>query len=105
MVVTTVPNFLNCILFTDETGFTCNAVFKSYNTHIWSDENSHARQEVRFQRRFYINVWVGIVNDRLVGPYVLPNRLNVAQHLEILNNVLEEQLDVEVPVGERVRMW
>ena len=41
-----------------------------------------------------------IVNDRLVGPYVLPNRLNVTQYPEFLNNVLEEQLDVEVPLGE-----
>ena len=41
-------NFLNCILFTDEAGFTCNAIFNSH-TYIWSDKNPHARQEVRFQ--------------------------------------------------------
>ena len=46
-----------------------------------------------------------IVNDRLVGPYVLPNRLNSAQYLEFLNNVSKEQLDVEVPLGEPVYMW
>ena len=43
-------SFLMCILFTDEAGFTRNAVFNSHNTHIWSDESPHARQEVRFQR-------------------------------------------------------
>ena len=32
-------NFLNCILFMDEAGFTKKAVFNSHNTHIWSDEN------------------------------------------------------------------
>ena len=95
------PNFLNCILFTDETGYTRSAVFNSHNTHIYFDENSHPRQEVRFQRRFSINVCGGIINDRLVGP----KRLNAAQYREFLNNVLEEQLDVEVPLGERVRMW
>ena len=36
------PNFLNCILFTDEAGFTHNSVFNSHNTHIWSDENPQA---------------------------------------------------------------
>ena len=50
-------------------------------------------------------MWAGIVNDHLVGPYVLPNRLNAAQYLECLNNVLEEQLDVEGPLDEPVRMW
>ena len=41
------------------------------------------------QQWFSINVWTGIVKDRLVGPYVLPNRLNQAHCLEFLNNVLE----------------
>ena len=97
------PNILNCILFTDEAGFTGRAAFNNHNTRNWSDV--HSCQEVRFQRRFFINVWAGIINDRLVGPYVLPNRLNAAQYLEFLNNVLEEERDVEVPLGERVRMW
>ena len=35
-------------------------------THIWPHENPQARQEVLFQRRFSINMWAGIVNDRLV---------------------------------------
>ena len=46
-----------------------------------------------------------LVNDRLVGSYVLPNRLNAAQYFEFLNNVLKEQLDVKVYLGERVHMW
>ena len=57
-------------------------LFSTVTTHIWSDKNPHARQEVRFQRRFSINVWTGIVNDRLVGPSVLLNKLNAAQYLE-----------------------
>ena len=73
------PNFLNCIRFTDKAGFTLNPVFNSHNTHIWSYQNPLARQEVRFQRRFSINVWASIVNDRLVGLYVLLNRLNASR--------------------------
>ena len=73
------PSFLNCILFTYKAGFPRNVVI---NTHIWSDENPYAGQEVRFQQRLSKNVWAGIVNDRLVGPCVLLNKLNVAQYLE-----------------------
>ena len=50
-------------------------------------------------------MWPGIVNGRLVGPYILPNKLNEAQYLEFLNNGFEEELDVKVHLGERVRMW
>ena len=46
-----------------------------------------------------------IVNDRLVGPFVLLIRLNAAQYLEFLNNVLKEQLEVEVLLSKRVHMW
>ena len=46
-----------------------------------------------------LNVWAGIVNNRLVEPYVLPNRLNAVQYFEILNSVLEEQLDLAVLLG------
>ena len=42
------PNFLKCILFTDEAGFKRNVVFNSDNTHFLSDETPHARQQVRF---------------------------------------------------------
>ena len=43
------PNFLNCILFTDEVGFTRNAVFNTHNTHIsttifvWNLSNNIAK--------------------------------------------------------------
>ena len=38
-------------------------------------------------------------------PYVSSNSINAAQYLEFLNSVLEEHLDVEVLLGERVPMW
>ena len=93
------PNFLNCILFTDEVGFARNAVFHNHNTHIWSDENPLARQEVRFQRQFAINVWP------LSWTLCFTKQTKRAHYLEFLNNVLEEHLDVKVPLGERVLMW
>ena len=44
-------------------------------------------------------MWTGIVNDRLVELDFLPNKLNAAQYFEFLNNVLDDQLDMEVPLG------
>ena len=41
-------------------------------------------------------------------PNISTHRLVISQfvvYFELLNNVLEEQLDAEVPVGQRVRMW
>lgn len=69
------PLFLENVLCTDEAGFTRNGIFNYHNTHHWSDENPHAVVESRHQIRFSVNVWAGILGDRLIGPFFLPLRL------------------------------
>jgi hypothetical protein len=45
------------------------------NTQVWVDDNPHITVASRYQHRFSISVWVGILGDQLLGPVVLPNRL------------------------------
>ncbi|KAJ4435499.1 hypothetical protein ANN_18115 [Periplaneta americana] len=54
--------------------------------HLWADENPHAVEETRHQHRFSINVWVGVLGDRL-RPYVLPQRLTGARYQGFVINV------------------
>ena len=75
------PNCLYCILFTDKA------------------------DSLAIQFSTAITLTFGPMKIHLVWHYILPNRLNAAQYLEFLKNVLKKQLDVEVPLGERVRMW
>lgn len=98
------PNFLNNLLMTDEAGFTREGIFNSRNTHVWSDENPHAIRERGFQQHFSLNVWAGIVGDHLIGPYILPPRLNAEGYLHFLRNVLNELLE-DVPLANRREMW
>ena len=42
------------------------------NNHVRDDENTYAQHSNGFQKRFGINAWAGIVDDRLIGPYLLP---------------------------------
>jgi hypothetical protein len=80
------PNFLRQHLTTDEAGFTRDAVFDNHNTHVWCDENPHQ------------------VGDRLIGPHIIPPRLNGAAYLDFLQNVLNELLE-DVPLATRRDMW
>lgn len=98
------PNFLSTVLSTDEAGFTREGIFNMRNTHIWAEENPHGFREHSFQRQFSINVWAGIVNGQLIGPYIMPNRLNGEEYLHFLNNVLF-QLVEDVPLDIRANMW
>lgn len=97
-------HFCAKVLFTDECCFTRNGIINFHNAHNWSDVNPHATRQQRFQHRFSVNVWAGILGDTLLGPHVLPQRLNAASYLEFLENVLPNYLD-DVPLLTRTQMW
>lgn len=54
--------------------------------------------------RWTINIWAGILGDRIIGPYVLPCRLNAEAYLTFLRAALPELLE-DVPLALRTRMW
>jgi hypothetical protein len=97
-------DFLPKVLFTDEASFTRDGINNFHNNHVWADENPHATFESRHQQRFSVNVWAGIFADRLIGPYVLPNRLSGASYLQFIRDTLPELLD-EIPLEDRTSMW
>lgn len=97
-------NFAANILFTDEAIFTNNGVINFHNNHVWADENPHAVVQSRHQHRFSLNVWLGVLGDRLIGPAFLPNRLNGELYLGFLNDTLPPLLE-NVPLNDRVRLW
>ncbi|EZA49331.1 hypothetical protein X777_12361 [Ooceraea biroi] len=91
------PDFAANILFTDEAIFTNNGIIHFHNKHVWADENPHAVVESKHQHRFSLNVWVGILRDRLIGPVFFPNRLTGAVYLDFLNNTLPPLLEDRTP--------
>lgn len=100
----TQPNFGCHVLFSDEACFTKDGYFNSRNSHIWSEDNPHAIALRRDQHQFAINVWAGIVGEQIVGPYLLPPRLNGHSYAQFLQHVLPELLE-DVPLNIRAGMW
>lgn len=97
-------DFLKRVLFTDETTFTREGIVNKKNNHFWAQENPHEIRQQNFQMRFSVNIWAGIVNDTLIGPYMLPNRLNRQTYLTFLRDVLPELLH-NLPLEVRLNMW
>ncbi|KAJ8942383.1 hypothetical protein NQ318_011730 [Aromia moschata] len=80
-------NFISNILFTGEASFTKNGITNLHNVHVWADENPHATVVSYYQHQFQsINIWAGIIGNFLIGPFVLPERLNGQLYLEFLQN-------------------
>lgn len=93
-------NFLNHIMFSDEASFSTNGVVSSQNARYWASENPDWVINCKSQYSEKVNVWCGVLKDRLIGPYFFDGNMNGENFLEFLNNQLSEEID-EIPLAER----
>ncbi|KAJ4434760.1 hypothetical protein ANN_23329 [Periplaneta americana] len=87
------PNFPALVLFTDEAQFTRDGITNFHNQHVWAHENPRATVPSHHQVRFSLNMWAGIIGDRLVGPHVLVNRLTGQAYTNFLENTIPHVLE------------
>lgn len=102
--ITDDPNFFENVLFTDESTFHKSALPNRHNSHQYANTNPHGKIERKYQGRWSINVWGGIIGSRLIGPYFFDENLNGAVYLNFLRNNLNILLE-DVPLLTRRRMW
>lgn len=97
-------SFLDKILWSDESRFHNNGMVNRHNCHYWSAENPKWVRETRFQRIWGVNVWCGLFNGRLIGPYFYDGTLTGERYLNFLQNILPDLLE-DIPLNERNTMW
>ncbi|KAJ8961843.1 hypothetical protein NQ318_021460 [Aromia moschata] len=54
----------------------------------WSTENPHWMMEANTQYPEKVNVWAGIINSQIIGPYFFDGTLTGARYLDFLQNFL-----------------
>lgn len=86
-------DFINNILWTDESQFSRTGVNNFHNLHNWSSENPHLPRVRSHQTRFSVSLWIGVIGNEMVGPFRLPTPLNSRNYLEFLRNEIGEYLD------------
>jgi hypothetical protein len=75
------PHFLSRILFFDESLFCWEGCSNYHNLHIWAEESPRELFPRAFQHRFSVNLWTGLLGDRLasisvVDPSILKFRIS-----------------------------
>lgn len=99
------PQFFNKVLWSDESSFRRMGIFNTHNLHYYSRVNPHIIRNDRFQHQFGINMWAGIIDQKLML-HEMPPRLNGAAYLNFLENNLNPILnEAEVPEEVREEMW
>lgn len=91
------PNFLHNVIFSDEATFYLHGTVNRQTTRYWSDINPHWTQETHSQRPQKINVWAGIIGDRILGPYFFEENVNGDVYLNFLQFELLPVLIVLFP--------
>lgn len=94
------PAFYRKIMWSDECTFGRNGIFNRRNHRCWSQENPHCNVETNFQTRFSLNVWCGILDDMLVGPFFIDGSLDQYKYFELLTGYIENFLD-QLPLANR----
>jgi len=97
-------NFFVNVLFSDESTFTNHGGVNRHNMHYWSVENPHWLRQVNHQRPWSVNVWCGIIENKLIGPYFIEGNLNGTKY----RNFLEQELPLlleDVAMDVRRTMW
>jgi len=87
-------------LFTDESQFNRDGVNNTHNSYVWAIENPHATVESNFQQLLSVNVWCAVLDDQLIGPFILEVRLTGEAYLRFLQEELPRLLE-DVPLNTR----
>lgn len=98
------PQFSSNILATDEACFRRSGILNYHNSHTWDVENPHTVRQDHIQQQFCLNIWAGIIGNKLIGPFILPARLTGIRYRHFLENTLPNLLD-DVPLETRLNMW
>ena len=80
------------ICFSDECTFFINGFVNKHNCRYWSNNNPHEFVEGATQRPEKVNVWDGILGDRVIGPLFIERNKEGNLNGEIYLDMLETQI-------------
>lgn len=77
-------NFVKNICFTDECSFTLNGSPNHQNYRFWSTENPHLYVPAHTQYPQKVNVWAGIFQNTIIGPFFIEGTLTAEKYRNML---------------------
>lgn len=86
------PMFLRKVLFSDEATFLLNGHVNRQTCRYWAQQNPHWMQEYHTQYPEKLNVWAGIIGNKIIGPYFFEETLTGPRYLEFLQHFLIPEL-------------
>jgi ribosomal protein S13 len=83
------PHYSYNICFSDECSFYVNGHVNKHNCRYWSDTKPNWYREEHTQTPQKLNVWAGILGNRIIGPFFIPGHLNGENYLQLLETLVD----------------
>ncbi|KMQ83987.1 transposable element tc3 transposase [Lasius niger] len=64
-------DIIDAIISSDEANFEINGNVNRHNCRFWTNKNPHWMREAHTQNLEKLNVWAGIYNNTLIGPFFI----------------------------------
>ncbi|EZA48268.1 hypothetical protein X777_14100 [Ooceraea biroi] len=90
------PNFLYFlyqVVFTYEATITLTGEVNNQNFRLWSDENPNWMRETHTQYPQKVNVWCGMIDTYLIGPFYLRSKVyeTIPQSIQELRQRIRDE--------------
>ena len=93
-----VPEFLKRVCFSDESTFHVSGLINRQNSRIWGSQNPHETYKLERDSP-KLNVWCGIMHDKIIGPFFFTEKSITAQiFLDLLTEYVSPQLEQYQPL-------
>lgn len=98
-------DFFHKVIWTDEAKFCNDGNVNLHNAHYWSDQNPHWLRQHNHQVRWSVNVWCGILGNRIIGPYFIQGNLTGRNYTaDVLNGVVDDFAS-DLPLQDLRQTW
>ena len=92
------PEFLKRVCFRDESTFHVSGLINRHKFGIWGSQNLHETYELERDSP-ELNVWCGIMHDKIIGPFFFAEKSIAAQiYLDLLTEYVSPQLEQYQPL-------
>lgn len=92
------------IFFFDISLVTIERLVNAHNMHYWTQKNPFMIRDRSFKVQWQLNIWVGIVENEIVGTCVLPNRMRGNNYADFLQHNLLDLFE-DFPLNIYKNTW
>ncbi|XP_043475798.1 uncharacterized protein LOC122507246 [Leptopilina heterotoma] len=96
------------MLFTDESTFEIDGIWNTCNFHHWALQNPHLVSERGFLNRFKLNLFAGMIENKLIGPIIIQANMDGPKYKRLMKTIRQRLRDAgftDQQIANKQQIW